>query len=387
MTRFGEREGEAPVEKRGATVLVAGLGDLGGRTLELLSGNPRIGTLLGGGSATERSASLVAQAGLIAETLHGAAHVAHLAVDLADVSAVASALRRSAPDITVFAASRHSWWRTPPAARTLPYGVWLPLQLSLMRTFMRAHREAGSHSTVVALAHPDAAGPVLAAEGLAPDVGAGNVAEVAAKLRLLTAAEHSSRRDEVDVRLVMHHAAERLAFALFDTGASTGELPPYLAEVTVRGKPMPAADVDRLMHQPYPLPDGTGSHQLTAATVSALVDALIGEEPQRLHVPSPAGLPGGYPVTVSGGGIELDLPEGIDLSEAITVNEQAARFEGIAGIDADGTLHYSEAATAAAREVLGLTLTDVPLERLAEVANDLDRAQRTVGYARADLPR
>ena len=360
-------------ETQGATVLVAGLGDLGGRTLELLCANPRIGTLLGGGAITERSASTVAQAGLIAETLHGASRVEHVAMDLADASAVASVLRRVQPDVTVFAASRHSWWRTPAAARGLPYGIWLPLQISLIRTFMQAHREAGSQSRVVALAHPDAAGPVLATEGLAPHVGAGNVAEVAAKVRLLVAAEYDCRRNEVEVRLVMHHAAERLAFALFNTGTDATELPPYLAEVKVRGEALVAADVDRLLRAPYPLPAGTGSHQLTAATVAALVDAMIGERPRRLHVPSPHGLPGGYPTVVSSGGIEIDLPAGTGLSEAVAVNERAAVFDGIAGVDADGTLHYTESATAAAHRVLGLRLADVPLDRLADAADELHR--------------
>ncbi len=358
----------------GATVLVAGLGDLGGRTFELLSGQPRIGRLLGCGSARASSRSLVAQSALIAETLSGPAHVGHVEVDLADGSAVASMLRRIQPDVTVFAASRHSWWRTPPTARGLPYGVWLPMQLSLIRTFMQAHREVGSASRVVALAHPDAAGPVLAAEGLAPHVGAGNVAEVAAKVRLLVATQYACDRDAVSVRLVMHHAAERLAFALFDTDTTGTDLPPYLARVTVRGQPVPVEDIDRLLREPYHLSAGTGSHQLTAATVAGLVHALIGDQPERLNVPSPAGLPGGYPVTVSRSGVELDLPSGVSLSEAVEVNERAAVFDGIARVDSAGTIHYTESATEAARELLGLTLTDVPLNRLAAVVEDLAAA-------------
>ena len=52
---------------------------------------------------------------------------------------------------------------------------------------MEAHRAAGSPGRVVSLAFPDAVGPVLAPAGLAPDLGAGNVDEVAAKLSLLAA--------------------------------------------------------------------------------------------------------------------------------------------------------------------------------------------------------
>ena len=174
-------------------------------------------------------------------------------------------------------------------------------------------------------------------------------------------------------RKAVHHAAERLAFTLFDTGTTATEPPPYLAEVTVRGQSLVTADVDRLLREPYPLPAGTGSHQLTAATVAALVDALIGERPRHLHVPSPHGLPGGYPTVVSSGGIQIDLPSGVGLSEAVAVNERAAVFDGIAGVDADGTLHYTQSATTAAREILGLTLADVPLDHLAATADELHR--------------
>lgn len=369
----------------GATVLVAGLGDLGGRVLELLAGNTAISELLACGRRTPYSAALIAQTALIADTLGGAALVAHVETDLTDHAAVTQMLRSTAPDVVVFAASRHSWWRTPPAARSLPYGVWLPLQLYLLRTFMRAHRDAGATAPVVALPHPDAAGPVLAAEGLAPHAGAGNVAEVAAKLRLLAAVELGCRREQVDVHLVLHHAAERLAFALFAPSEQAGPrrptdpgtaapTPPYLARVAVRGEPLPADVVDRLLRQSYPLPTGTGSHQLTAATAVRLVDALLADEPQRLHVPAPAGLPGGYPVRVGGRAVVLDLPATITLAEAVAVNERAAAFDGISAIGPDGTVHYTEQATRGAQDVLGLRLQDVALTALDEVADQLDHA-------------
>ena len=366
----------------GATVLVVGLGDLGRRVLELLAGSPRIASLVACGRAAPDNLAVVAQTALIGETLGGAAHVGHVAVDLTDRAGMQQLLEQLAPDLVVFTASRHSWWRTPPALMAVPYGVWLPLQLSLLRTFMAAHRDARVRAPVVALPHPDAAGPVLAAEGLAPHTGAGNVAEVAAKLRLLAAREHGCRRDDVQVRLVLHHAAERLAFAVFaalggsDPGDADGSGPtaPYLAQVTVRDEPLPAAAVDRLLRRPYPLPGRTASHQLTAVTVARLVDALLGDQPQRLHVPAPAGLPGGYPVQVSRHGVALDLPATVTLPQARAVNEQAGAYDGIRAIDPDGTIHLTERASRAARAVLGLTLRHIPLSALDEVAEQLERA-------------
>jgi hypothetical protein len=354
---------------------VAGLGDLGSRVLELLAGESSIGTLLGCGRVSAGSLGTVHQAALVSDTLGGAATVAHVRADLADRGSVAAALRATTPDVVVLAGSRHSWWRTPPAAEAVPYGVWLPLQLSLTRTLMQALTDVGLPTRVVALAYPDAAGPVLAAEGLAPHVGAGNVAEVAAKLRVLAAASSGVPRGEVDVRLVLHHAAERLAFSLFDPGSTVGgPLPPYWASVTVGGRPLPPEVVDDLLRSDYPLPAGTGSHQLTAATTVDLVRALTGDAPRRLHAPAPGGLPGGYPVVVSEDGVEVDLGDDLTLDAAIDLNQRAARFDGIEEVGADGTVVFTDEASGAAREVLGVELGSVAPDELERCADELQQA-------------
>ncbi len=147
--------------------------------------------------------------------------------------------------------------------------------------------------------------------------------------------------------------------------------------MTVGDEPLPTAEVDRLLRRTYPLPGGTASHQLTAVTVTRLVDALLDDQPQHLHVPAPAGLPGGYPVQVSRHGIELDLPETITLQQARAVNEHGAAADGIRAIDPDGAIHLTEHASQAAHAVLGLTLQDIPLAALDDVAEQLDRALKS----------
>ncbi len=58
------------------------------------------------------------------------------------------------------------------------------------------------------------------------------------------------------------------------------------------------------------------------------------------HVPGPMGLPGGYPITLKGGRIGLDLPEGVDREAAIYWN---GRFEAENGvvIGTDGRARYT----------------------------------------------
>ena len=358
---------------------MAGLGDLGSRVVDALAREPAIERLIAAGRDAARGAAVAGQAALTAQLLGGPSMVAYEHADLEDVEATAALLGRVDPDIIVVAASYHTWWRSPDS---LPYAVWLPLQLRLVRRLMEAHGAAGIGGRVVCLPYPDVVIPALRGIGLAPDAGGGNVAEVAAKLRLLASAAHGTPRDEVDVRLVMHHAVERIALGAFESlggGAGQDGDPPWAAEVRVRGRLLPEADVGALFHAPYPLPPGRETHGLTAAATVALVRALLTDEPCVCHVPGAAGLPGGYPAHVGRGGIELALPEGISRAQAVDVNQAAGRWDGVEQIEDDGTVIYTAAAAQATEEAFGHRV-----DRLAP--GDHDAAADELLARRVDMP-
>ena len=323
---------------------MVGLGDLGARVLAGLAREPAIGRLVGTTRDPERGEALVAQAALGAEMLGGPAVVEHFFADVEDVEATATLLRRLAPAVVVAAVSGHTWWR---GSDSLPYAAWLPLHVRPVRRLMEALRAAGSGARVVCLPFPDAVGPILAGLGLAPDAGAGNVAEVAAKLRVLAGADAT-------VRLVMHHAAERLAIGGFEgVAASGGEPgdPPWRASVHVGGERLPDEVVAELFRRPFSLPAGREAQWISAAATVALVRALLGDAPTRVHAPAVGGRPGGYPALASSAGLELDLPDGVDEAEAIAVNAEAARWDGIAAIESDGTIVYTSGERIAASDL------------------------------------
>jgi hypothetical protein len=349
------------------TVLVIGLGDLGARVFDALAGRRGlVGRLVGATRDAERGAGLTGQGQLVAALAGGPRHVEFAPLDVRDEGATATLLERLDPDVVVMAAAEHTWWRAGPR---LPYAAWLPLQVPLVRALMRAKRAAGVRSNVVCLPNPDAVGPVLDAAGLAPEVGAGNVAEVAAKLAVLASADG----ERVEVRLVLHHAAERLAlgaFAQLGGGAQPGN-PPWAAEVVVNGEPLPSDRLEALFRAPYPLPPGKATHGLTAAAVCATVEALASEQPLELHVPAPGGRPGGYPVRLSRAGAELDLPSGLSETDAIALNARAAAWDGLERIESDGTAILTPAASASARTALGLDLGRMSPDDLDAIAIDL----------------
>jgi len=367
-----------------ATVLVVGLGDLGVRVLQALARLPEIGWLVGASRDVERGTAYAAQAALIAHLAAGPRQVLFRRLDVLERTGTVGLLRQLDPDIVVMAASQHTWWRARSgdparvaALAALPYGAWLSLHLRPVRALMEARREAGVRARVVCLPLPDIVGPALAPLGLAPDIGAGNVTQAATKLAILAADSARVDREAVRVRLVMHHAVERLAFGLFASlGGAESEPagdPPWLADVSVQGDPVPAARVDTLFHAPYALPSGTASQELTAAATAHLVAALLSEQPQHTHAPAPQGRPGGYPVLVSRDAITLDLPPGVDEARARAINELAARWDGIEQILADGTIVFTEAIAAATERILGRSLERIAPDEQAALADDMAR--------------
>ncbi|MEA2311713.1 MAG: hypothetical protein QOE28_1681 [Solirubrobacteraceae bacterium] len=364
-------------------MLVVGLGDLGARTFDALARLPLAGRLVGASRDAERGAALSGQVRLVASLSRGPGAVEFERLDLYDRDAATALLARLDPDVTVIAASEHTWWRPAAAdpalaaaAARLPYGAWLPLQAGLVRRLMEARAAAGVRGPVVCLPFPDVVGPMLAGSGLAPEMGAGNVAEVAAKLAASTAAAEGVPCSDVEVRLVLHHAAERSALGAFASLAATepeGE-PPWHAEVLVSGEALPAERVAAAFRAPYPLPAGRATHALTSAAAVATVAGLLSDEPVRAHVPAPGGRPGGYPVTLSRAGAVLDLPADIDEAGAVAVNERAAAWDGIERIEPDGTAVLTPAVAARVSEVLGVDLARIAPAELDGLAAELRAA-------------
>ncbi len=304
------------------------------------------------------------QAGIVAGLTGGAGWVDGAAGDVSDPEAFAGVLRDLDPEVIVMAASRHTWWRPAPP---LPYGAWLPLQVGLVRDLVRARDAAAPGARIVNLAYPDAVGPVLAAEGLAPEVGAGNVAEMAAKL---------DRRAPAGARvsLVAHHSTERYAFGAFaalggDDGGLAGGPPPVIAHVELDGEVLP--DGRTWFEARHPLLEGRDVHAITAAATAGTVAALLVDTPARIHVPAPDGRPGGYPVLASRTGVVLDLPDGVTETHAVAVNATAARWDGLETIGADGSIVYTRECADAIEAQLGTRIERIAPGELDDVAAEL----------------
>jgi len=84
------------------------------------------------------------------------------------------------------------------------------------------------------------------------------------------------------------------------------------------------------------------------------------------------GLPGGYPTRLSRNGAEVVLP-GISREEAIRINVEGGKIDGIQEIKEDGTVVYCEENVSYMREVLGYECSELKPSESLERALELDR--------------
>ncbi|HEX2154193.1 MAG TPA: hypothetical protein VHL52_09450, partial [Acidimicrobiia bacterium] len=109
--------------------------------------------------------------------------------------------------------------------------------------------------------------------------------------------------------------------------------------------------------------------------------ALLDDVAVATHVTGPMGLPGGYPANIGAGGVELRLPPGLTREEAVSINEKAARWDGIGHIADDGTVVYTSEAAGAMAElgypVESIAIDELPYrgQQLLRLVDDLSREE------------
>ena len=92
----------------------------------------------------------------------------------------------------------------------------------------------------------------------------------------------------------------------------------------------------------------------------------------QVCVPGPNGLPGSYPVRLSAEGAEVVLP-GITLEEAIRINEDSGKLDGIEKIKDDGTVVFLDQNVEYMRQIVGYKCKELKLEESEERAKELGK--------------
>jgi hypothetical protein len=338
------------------TVMLIGLGDLGGATLELLALQEGISKIVVGSRDLQRGERRCNLVRLGAMAQGHQTEIEFIPLDLDQKDKAAETIFNLSPQIILSTASRMTWWfpKLFPAEQQAQldqagFGAWLPVHLDLAMKLMKILKFVGFKGHSLIASYPDAVCPVLKARGLVPSAGFGNVDEVIPKIRWLAGRKLDVHPDELQVTLVAHHALEKWIF-----GDRQGEAPPYYLRVEHEGRDVTQeCEAKEWLFSSYPLVDGPEWHYLSASSAVRMVRGLLSREKVSLHAPGPQGLPGGYPVTVSLEGIELALPPDLSLEAAIEINRASHPFDGIQSIESDGTVLFCQETVEAMNQTLG----------------------------------
>ena len=329
-------------------VLIIGAGDAGQRIARNLALRERVESVTLAGLTQGRGARLAA---LIDAS--GAVPTTFVPLDGTNQGDVEDLLRTERPDVIVNSASL-----LPPlgamgrrdqvfdALQMAGLGITLSAQLPIIFTVMRAVKEVGTGAPVANLSFPDVTNEILDKAGLAPHIGLGNVTIQWLKVR----AELRRRGHGASlVRLIAHHNHVMKVMGC-EPPTDPAHWPRiYLGDNGERDDKLAFAGTALTRAV---LPSGTSFNELTSASATHVVEALLPEAPPaRLSAPAPQGLPGGWPVTIANGAVELDLPPAVTVDEASVFLRQIAHGDGIEKVEDDGTVVFTDAARDAVAKI------------------------------------
>ena len=352
------------------TVMLIGLGSVGGAVLDLLAKEPSVGRIVACDRSEQVGTTRCNVSRLLATVQGHAPHIEFRSLDLLQTHEIHDVVQDVAPDLIHSSASMQTWWLLdllPPEAakplRDAGFGAWLPVNLAPTLSLMESLRQIGYDGITLTAPFPDVVNCALDRLGIAPTCGAGNVEKVATKLRHLIGDQLGRPSSDVDVRVVAHHAFLAPVFGGREEGE---EIPPHHVTVKVDGDDVSdKVDLEELLFRPYPLPPGPAWNLFTSGCTIRLIRALLGDTTELVHAPAPGGLPGGYPVLAGSGAVEVAPLEGLTLDEAISLNERSHRFDGVDRIEEDGTVVVTEEAAELFRTTLGYDCLRVhPMEAL-----------------------
>ncbi|MBT6116399.1 MAG: hypothetical protein HOH66_00865 [Rhodospirillaceae bacterium] len=342
-----------------ARLLLASLGVLNGMLLEAAARSEAFDEIVVAGRSPDYAARKIANARIGAGVEGRFPTLRFAPFDLNEKGA-GHALAEIAPDLTVAAPSLLPWWavdrlsgRAGEIAHATPFAAFMACHLAPLLAFRERWVESGLEAPWFNLSYPDVVNAVLARTGPAPLCGMGNVIEAIPKIRFVLAEREAVRPETIDVRLVAQHALEYHFYAEpRPEGAPAPDYPPYLIDARIGGRAIAPPDPTALF-APYPIPYDLDFNALTVSAAMVVLAAALGETPTATHVPGPGGRIGGYPVRLSRAGLDLDLAEGWTEAQAIASNESSLPYDGIAAVEGDGTVVFTDETARGLRALLG----------------------------------
>ena len=362
---------------KGKRILFVGLGELGSQIFDLFVRIPGKHTFLVSGRNEHYLHERTNLSILAATQLGFNPDVSCTHLDLQNIEQTAHTIEHFQPDIIFCAATLQRWGII--SALPKPFseklymaqmGPWLPMHLTLVYKLMQAVKQTGQTIKVINASFPDVVNAVLSKVNLTPTTGVGDIANNIPALRKSIALKLNKPLEQVEVRFF---AQRFLSYRISRIG-NAGEAPFHLVALVDGNDVTHLLDMETifdLLPTKFKRMGGTPGQLMTAASATIVFEGLMNNTKTLTHVPGPNGLPGGYPVIVSEEGVEIVLPEGLTINDAIRINEDDMKFDGVEHIDSDGTVHFTEKNMAILKETLGYECKRMPLSEVEYRAREL----------------
>jgi len=356
----------------GKSLMMFGLGDLGGWCLEFLCRRDGLSTIVAcdvredwGRLKVDCAATGAGQEGYNKT-------VEFEKCDVSDIDATAALIKKYNPDVIYSGLTMLGWLAMRGISKAFGdnykkcHAAIALVNIPLLHKLMKAVKKAGSTAFVVNNAYPDFSNPVLWRNGFPVTVGAGNLDNIVGEIRRKISVMENVPLREVAVYFIAEHATNIM-------GTRTGV--PYFFKAMVRDMDITKkVDVDslisdRLLVAPVAQTSWLNHPAIGASAVRNIM-AIVNDTNEFAHSPGPNGLPGGYPIRLSAKGVEVVLPEGVTLEQAVKINTDAMKCEGMEEIKDDGTMVFTEEAYKAYKEIFGISLREIKFADVEEAAKE-----------------
>lgn len=281
--------------------------------------------------------------------------VRYIQNDLNDIETTARIIHKERPDTIAFTGRfikgiKYGAYSYP---NNIGYGAWIPLAIPLIYKLMKAVKASGVDCRVINTSFPDGVCPALASVGLEPMTGAGNLNHLVPRISMALAQKYGVSPSEIDVRLIGSHY---LNTYVSKEGSSKGS-PYYLEFTSTEELHVDAeidAEVDIFPRCKIPMMSNQVRNLMVASDVAQIIKATHSEDKTfKMHLPGPGGLIGGYPALINKYGFILDLPSSVNISQAIRINADNLRYDGIEAIS-NGEITFTDDILEKMKSVFGI---------------------------------
>ena len=333
------------MEKR-SVMITGGAGFVGQFAVEFAVRRPEIKKVYVA-DLNETKGSITTQNAIVGSALHRYyTDVEFVKVDMLNVDQTATVLEKLKPTCIFNCATMFSsFWYVPLIHRAIKdheltvqgrmAGHTLGKDMVLAYYLMQAVKQSGIDTRVVNIALPDHTNPILGRINLAPACGGGTIDLTVIGVRKAVADRFDVPLRNVNITMIAHHGIRaapirddmhwtRIRIAEEDVTSEIPNLSKFI-EATI----------------PYTAPKGHNA-AMTASSGFENTMHIFNDDGFLGFAPGPDGEIGGYPCRFHWDKVEPILPPEVSKDQAIKINIEGMKADGIEKLDQDGTVHFSD---------------------------------------------